>query len=102
MVCFRALPSLHSIPSTGLKSLHSLSFFKLIGGREANLLALAVVLDMLFPSAGRLHSVTAEKDIKGIAVLAGNENYHAACVTMMLLGAMWARRQGEEKRLVCE
>ncbi|EIW54008.1 uncharacterized protein TRAVEDRAFT_39705 [Trametes versicolor FP-101664 SS1] len=95
------LLSLHSLPPEGLKNLHSLSFFKLIGGREANLLALAVVLDILFPSAGRLHSVTVEKDIKGIAVLVGNENYQAACVTMMLLGAMWARRQGEEKRLVC-
>ncbi|OJT06280.1 hypothetical protein TRAPUB_2860 [Trametes pubescens] len=96
------LPSLHSLPSEGLKSLHSLNFVKLIGGREANLLELAVVLDILFPSAGRLHSVTVEKDIKGIVVLVGNETHQAARVTMMLLGAMWARRQGEEKQLVGE
>lgn len=95
------LPSLRTLPPVGLKSLLRLDFTELIGGREANLLDLAVVLDILFPSAGKLHFVTVKKTILG-EILVANETYQPARVMIMLMGAMWARRQGERKRLAGE
>lgn len=90
------LPSLHTLPPMGLKSLRRLELSELLGGREGDLLGLAVVLDMLFPSAGRLNYVTVKETILG-EILAANEMYQPTQVTMMLQGAMWARRQGEMK-----
>ncbi|KAL1945284.1 hypothetical protein VTO73DRAFT_2135 [Trametes versicolor] len=90
------LPSLHTLPPMGLKSLRRLDFSELLGGREGDLLGLAVVLDMLFPSAGRLNYVTVKETILG-EILAANEMYQPTQVTMLLQGAMWARRQGEMK-----
>ncbi|OJT06285.1 hypothetical protein TRAPUB_2865 [Trametes pubescens] len=95
------LPSLYTLPPLGLNSLRRLGFSELIGGREANLLDLAVVLDILFPSAGRLHFVTVKKTILG-EILAASETYQPTRVLIMLMGAMWARRQGEGKRIANE
>ncbi|EIW53996.1 uncharacterized protein TRAVEDRAFT_74308 [Trametes versicolor FP-101664 SS1] len=92
----RPTPLLGTAP--GQKALYSLSIHEFLGGREANLLDVAVALDLLFPSLGKRPDVTMDGSIVP-DVINADSRCQPARVVMLLVGAMWARREHEQRNL---
>ncbi|KAI0366698.1 hypothetical protein BV20DRAFT_1055365 [Pilatotrama ljubarskyi] len=87
------LPSPRSVPRSGQEALRHLQIAEYLGGETANLLDLALILDLLFPRLGCERSVTLQSR-SGFTIPTHRRPVE---MTYNLLGAMAARRRLDDE-----
>lgn len=102
MLDIRSLPSRRTIPAGGQAVLRSLSIADFLGGERANLLEVAIIFDVLFPSMGRCHEVNMMESFRGIMHNSDRQSTKATHAVMLLVGAMWARREHERNEVLVD
>ncbi|KAL1945271.1 hypothetical protein VTO73DRAFT_2122 [Trametes versicolor] len=102
MLDIRSLPSCRTIPAGGQAVLRSLSIADFLGGEGANLLEVAIIFDVLFPSMGRCHEVNMMESFRGIMHNPDRQSAKATHAVMLLVGAMWARREHERNEVLVD
>ncbi|TFY57626.1 hypothetical protein EVJ58_g6912 [Rhodofomes roseus] len=90
----RTLPPPRSVAPIGQESLSLLQTRMYIGGKTANLLDLAIILDLLFPRLGtRQPSISTTQTDVTRNILNGDMHEAPVRMTQLLLAAMCARRE---------